>query len=99
MQGKDRSNLNRPNFLLIMTDQHRHDFVGYAGSTFVSTPNIDRIATEGTAFSQSYTNAPICAPARCALATGCQPHRIGVLDNSRRLITTVPDHLFTFARQ
>ena len=71
----------RPNILLIMTDQHRHDFVGYAGASWLRTPNLDALAARGTVFTHAFTNSPICAPARCALATGLQAHRCGVLSN------------------
>ncbi len=70
-----------PNILVICTDQHRHDFLGYRGADWIRTPNIDRIANRGTVFTHCFTNAPLCLPARTALASGIQPHRIGCLDN------------------
>lgn len=72
----------RPNILLIVTDQHRHDFVGYRGADWLRTPNMDRIAAGGLRFTRCYVNSPVCGPARCALATGKQPHRLGRLTNS-----------------
>ncbi len=71
----------KPNILFIMADQLRADYLGCYGSTWVDTPNIDRIAAKGTVFNHCYTNSPVCAPARIALATGMRPHRIGALDN------------------
>ncbi len=73
------------NVLLIMTDQHRHDWAGYAGGHWCRTPNIDRLAASGTVLTGCCTNAPICAPARCSLATGMDPHHCGVLCNSHNL--------------
>lgn len=73
---------DRPNILFIMADQLRADYLGCDGATWVDTPNIDRIAAKGTLFKHCYTNSPVCAPARIALATGMRPHRIGSLDNS-----------------
>ena len=70
-----------PNILLICTDQHRHDYLGYAGAHWLRTPNIDRLAARGTVFTRAYTNSPLCAPARCALATGLLPSHTGCLDN------------------
>ena len=72
---------SRPNILLIMCDQLRHDWLGYAGAEHVRTPNIDRIAAAGKVFTQACTNSPVCAPARIGLATGVRPHRDGALNN------------------
>ncbi len=60
----------RPNMLLIMTDQHRFDALGCTGSSWIRTPNLDRLASEGTLFENCYTNNPICTPARASLMTG-----------------------------
>jgi choline-sulfatase len=70
-----------PNVLLILDDQHRFDWLGCAGNPAVRTPNIDRLAARGMRFSRCYTNAPVCAPARIALAAGQLPHRVGALGN------------------
>ncbi|MBT3272035.1 MAG: sulfatase-like hydrolase/transferase, partial [Spirochaetales bacterium] len=72
----------KPNVLLIMSDQQRFDYLGYAGASFVNTPNLDRLAERGTAFSHCVTNAPVCAAARIGLATGLQPFRVGSLSNT-----------------
>ncbi len=82
----------RPNLLLIMTDQHRFDFLGCAGASFVRTPNIDRLASRGMRFTHCCTNSPICAPARIALASGLQPTRLGALRNSCYLPNRVPTY-------
>jgi arylsulfatase len=74
--------MGKPNVLLIMSDQQRFDYLGYAGASFVNTPNLDRLAERGTAFSHCITNAPICAAARIGLATGLQPFRVGSLSNT-----------------
>ena len=71
----------RPNFLFIFDDQHRHDYLGASGASWVSTPHLDRIAKQGMRFTQVTTNCPLCAPSRMALATGLLPVRAGVLAN------------------
>ncbi|MBN1641374.1 MAG: sulfatase-like hydrolase/transferase [Anaerolineae bacterium] len=86
----------QPNVLVIMSDQHRHDYVGCAGAAFVHTPNLDRIAARGVRFTQCVTNCPVCAPARIGLATGLQPHRLGALDNHSYLPRSVPTHYQRF---
>jgi choline-sulfatase len=70
----------RPNILLLMTDQQRWDALGCAGN-WVRTPALDRIASEGVRFSNAYTNAPVCVPARASFATGLYPHDTGVWGN------------------
>ena len=61
---------DRPNFLFIFDDQHRHDYLGAGGASFLHTPHLDRIAEQGVRFTQAATNCPLCAPSRMALATG-----------------------------
>ena len=72
---------DRPNFLFIFDDQHRHDYLGASGASYLNTPHLDRIAEQGVRFTQAATNRPLCAPSRMALATGLQPVRAGVLAN------------------
>jgi choline-sulfatase len=71
----------KPNILFIMDDQHRFDYLGAAGASFVRTPNIDALAASGIRFTQCTTNAPVCAPSRIGLASGLHPCRLGSLDN------------------
>ena len=75
-------NQNPPNILFVMDDQHRYDYLGCAGADFIRTPNIARIAERGIRFEHCYTNAPVCAASRVALATGLQPHRLGGIGNN-----------------
>lgn len=87
--------MKQKNILLIMTDQHRGDHVGYSGCGKVKTPNIDRIAA-GTRFTCCQTVNPICTPARTALLTGRYSHQIGTLSMSGDLsrdIRTFPQVL------
>ncbi|MFC1737211.1 sulfatase [Candidatus Hydrogenedentota bacterium] len=72
---------SKPNILFIMADQYRHDYLGSAGAAFLRTPNLDKLAERGVRMSHCITNAPVCVPARIALATGMQPQRYGSLDN------------------
>lgn len=72
---------DRPNILFIFDDQHRHDYLGAAGASWLNTPNLDRLAARGTRFTQATTNCPACGPSRMALGRGLQPVRAGVLNN------------------
>lgn len=60
----------RPNILLITVDQCRGDSLGVAGHPVVRTPNIDKLADEGTYFARHYAQATPCSPARACLYTG-----------------------------
>lgn len=71
MEKKNKE--QKPNILFIMTDQHRFDYLNCAGIDFLNTPNLDRLAERGILFQNCFTNSPVCAPARIALATGMQP--------------------------
>ena len=82
----------KPNLLLIMDDQHRFDWLGCAGASFVQTPNLDRLAARGTRFTNCFTNSPVCAPARVSLATGRMPHRLGPVGNNVYLPRDVPTY-------
>ncbi len=71
----------RPNFLLLMTDQHRADHLGCYGNKLVRTPHIDAIAASGVAFDRFYVASPICMPNRATLMTGRMPSLHGVRHN------------------
>lgn len=60
----------QPNFLFIVTDQHRADHLGCYGNRIVRTPNIDGIAAKGTRWDRFYVANPICMPNRASIMTG-----------------------------
>lgn len=68
------------NILLIHVDDLGWADIGVLGSDFYDTPNIDRMASEGMLFTQSYAAAAICSPSRAALMTGKYPTRTGITD-------------------
>ncbi len=76
---------DRPNFLLITTDQHRADYLGCYGAKFLSTPNIDRLAGQGTRYENAYVASPVCMPNRASIATGRMPSLHGVRHNGLNL--------------
>lgn len=72
----------KPNVLFIALDDLR-DWVGYLGkSPQTRTPNIDRLAKMGVAFTRSYCAAPVCNPSRAALMSGLRPATSGVYENN-----------------
>lgn len=68
----------RPNFLVIVTDDHGVGDVGCYGHNEALTPNLDRLAASGVRFTQWYSNAPVCSASRAAILTGKYPDRTGV---------------------
>lgn len=82
--------MKTPNILLIVSDEHAPQFCGCYGHLIVQTPNLDRLAAEGTLFENAYSNCPICAPARAALMTGRYVHDIEVWDNNSPLDNSIP---------
>jgi arylsulfatase len=68
-----------PNIILIMTDDQGYGDFGFTGNPYVHTPTIDRLAIEGTLFTNFYVS-PVCAPTRSSLMTGRQSIRTGVYD-------------------
>ncbi|MGQ0543852.1 MAG: sulfatase-like hydrolase/transferase [Betaproteobacteria bacterium] len=70
------------NLLFILSDQHDHEVLGCAGHGVVKTPNIDRLAREGTRFTNAITPCPLCVPARASLATGRYVHQVRFWDNA-----------------
>lgn len=67
--------LNRkPNVVLIVSDQHKLKSTGAYGNEHSITPNIDALAKNGIKFTNCYTPAPVCAPARAAMITGMEPY-------------------------
>jgi len=74
-----------PNFLFIITDQQRADWLGCAGHAVVRTPNIDSIASQGVRFTDFNTAMPVCMPNRASLLTGRYPSVHGLRYNGCRL--------------
>lgn len=72
---------DKPNILIIYPDQMRADAMGCAGNKVVKTPNIDRLANEGTHFTEAYTSYPICCPFRASVVTGKYAQGHGMIQN------------------
>lgn len=75
----------RPNVLIILTDQQNRWTIGAYGGTLVETPNIDRIAYEGSIFTNFFTNTAVCTPSRGTLMTGRHHHSHGAWSNGQPL--------------
>jgi len=91
----------KPNFLFVYTDDQRFDAVGVvqreqgerARFPWFTTPNMDRLASEGMRFRNAFVTLSLCAPSRAAFLTGRYNHLNGVANNH----TPFPDNSVTYA--
>ena len=67
----------KPNLIIILTDDQGYKDVGFNGSTDIKTPHIDRIADQGTRFTNGYVTFSVCGPSRAGLLTGRHQERFG----------------------
>ena len=72
---------NKPNIIVIMTDDMGYADVGFNGCKDIPTPNIDRIANEGIRFDEGYVSFPVCGPSRAGFLTGRYQDRFGFTTN------------------
>ncbi|MFC7404745.1 sulfatase [Georgenia alba] len=89
--------MDRPNVLLIVSDDHGYgDFTRFGHDERIRTPNLDRLAASGVSCTDAYVTAPICSPSRAGLISGTYQQRWGArwFDTSR-----FPDHLPSLAER
>lgn len=89
---------SRPNVIVFFTDQQRWDTTGLHGNPLDLTPNLDRVARAGTHVALSFTNQPVCAPARASMQTGLYATATGTYRNGIPLDPSLPT-LATHFRQ
>lgn len=89
----------KPNVIIIYTDDQGAVDLGSYGAKDIYSPNIDKLASEGTRFTQSYVAAPVCAPSRAALLTGKYPQNAGVSNNTSEALGShgMPNAQYTLA--
>jgi len=93
VMGQDSlGKIEKPNILLIFTDDQGYHDVSYYGTKDIRTPYIDQIAASGMRFDNFYANAPVCSPTRAALLTGRYQDYVGVPG----VIRTDPDNNWGF---
>lgn len=72
-----------PNFIVILADDLGYADLGVTGSTKNRTPNLDRMAAEGTRFTSFCSTSGVCTPSRSSLMTGCYPRRVSLHEDER----------------
>jgi len=69
---------DKPNVVVFLVDDMGWKDLGCYGAKLYETPNVDRLCAEGIKYTQMYTSAPICSPARATLMTGLNPLKLGM---------------------
>ena len=75
---KEEKPLQKPNIILIMSDDHGWFDVGFNGNTEVKTPNMDLLASKGVIFDRFYSGSAVCSPTRASVITGRNPLRLNI---------------------
>ncbi len=86
--------MTRPNILFLFSDEHNHRFMGHmpesVGREPVSTPAFDRLAAQGTVFTDTYCQMALCTPSRMCLLSGREVRGCGAWDNNSVLAPELP---------
>lgn len=98
-RNKSISSKDLPNILWISTDQQRYDTIHNLNNPHINTPNLDRLCSEGVAFTHAHCQSPVCSPSRASFLTGLYPSTVHVNRNglpefpSREGVTLVTKNL------
>ncbi len=87
--------MKRPNILVIVTDQQRHDCLGFAGQTQLQTPHLDALSTDSVHYAKAFCTYPVCTPSRYSLLSGLPVRAHAGWDNH----CTLAPHIPTFPRE
>lgn len=85
--------MDRPNIILIITDQQSQDMMSCAGNKYVNTPTIDHIAKNGLRFQNAYCSNPVCLPSRFSILTGKMPSEVNLRSDYDKNIRITADIL------
>jgi choline-sulfatase len=86
------------NVILLLSDQHKPNAMGWAGDRRARTPHLDELAGKSTAFRSAYCSNPICAPSRASILTGLYTHHHGTWKNDAPWPTAVQTVAHHFSR-
>ena len=85
-----------PNVVFIICDQMRGDAMSFMGNPMARTPNLDRLAKNGIAFDNYFSNSPVCTPARKSFFSGRYPHEHGSLTNRHGDMLSMPGTMIDY---
>lgn len=77
-EGVYKESTQKPNIILIMSDDHGWYDVGFNGNAEIKTPNMDALAANGVIFDRFYAASAVCSPTRASLITGRNPLRTNI---------------------
>lgn len=89
---------DRPNILIIMTDQQTADAMSIAGNKDLHTPAMDKLAQNGVRFTKTYCAQPLCSPSRASLMSGKMPYETGFIGNVPEKDGQWPDDLLMMGK-
>ncbi len=81
---------DRPNVVVILSDQQRWDTLACYGNDWIQTPRLNRLAEQSAVFEAAYVTQPVCVPARASIMTGLYPHSAGPVVNKMNLDPSIP---------
>ena len=81
--------MDKRDILLVMSDQHSWTATGFCDGR-LDTPQMERIAAEGSLFESCYCTGPICVPSRMSFLTGKMPSELEIFNNDSALASDVP---------
>ncbi|HIA67178.1 TPA: hypothetical protein EYN98_14185 [Candidatus Poribacteria bacterium] len=81
---------NRPNILIIQSDQHRIDCIGAYGNSEIQTPHLDALSADGIRYQQSFCPYPVCTPSRYSFLSGLYVHQHMGRSNRSTLSPVIP---------
>jgi arylsulfatase A-like enzyme len=93
-KAEDSVPASRPNILWITMEDTCPHFLGCYGNKNAHTPNMDRLASQGVRITRAFSTAPVCAPSRCTIITGCLPEKLGT--GHHRSQYPIPDSIKGF---
>ena len=74
------SKMEKPNFMFILVDDLGWTDLGYSGSDFHESPNIDSLSRKSILFSNAYASGSVCSPSRASIMSGKHPARVNITD-------------------
>jgi N-acetylglucosamine-6-sulfatase len=83
---------DRPNVLVIVTDDQRWDAMSCAGNKVLKTPNLDRLAAEGARFKSMFVTTSLCSPSRASFLSSRYARVHGVMNNFTEYPNTLPSY-------
>lgn len=84
---------------MIFTDEQRWDTLGAYGNSYINTPNLDRLASEGVIYDTAFTPCPVCTPARISTITGLAPSYMDCLGNAGPKVAREEESIPNFLRE